>query len=275
MSRTQSRLEIAPKNPPKSDSSLVVAHVLRDHLRTEHPAHHFLIGLLHIAQVTAEAVLVQLLVGPGVPEAAGIGGDLVSQNDSAIGQAAKLQLEVDEPHAALGKKGLQYLVDLQSHGADGLDLLPCRQLQGQSVRGVQQRIVEVIVLVGELEGGLIEGDALLHAVAFGEAPGGDIADDDLQGNDPDLLHHGLPIVQLLDKVGGNAGGGELAHEEVAHAVVHRALAPDGSFFCPVESGGIVLVGDDDQIGILGGKDFFCLALIELFFLFHIVLTSII
>ena len=32
-------------------------------------AHHLLVGLLHAAQVPAEAVLVQLLPCPGVPEA--------------------------------------------------------------------------------------------------------------------------------------------------------------------------------------------------------------
>ena len=41
---------------------------------------------------------------------------------------------------------------------------------------------------------------------LGKAPGGDVADDDLQGDDLDLLHHGLPVVQLLHEVGGDTGG---------------------------------------------------------------------
>ena len=134
--------------------------------------------------------------------------------------------------------------------------------------GVEQGVVEVVVFVGELKGRRIKDDAFLHAVALGKAPGGDVADDDLQGDDLDLLHHGLPVIELLHKVGGDAGGGQLAHEEVAHAVVHRPLAPDGALLGAVKGGGVVLVGDDDQVGVGGGVDLLGLALVELSGLFH-------
>ena len=48
-------------------------------------AHDLGIGLLHAAQVPAEAVLIQLLVGLHIPQPGGIGADLVGQDDGAVG----------------------------------------------------------------------------------------------------------------------------------------------------------------------------------------------
>src|SRR5882672_9540321 len=45
---------------------------------------HFLIGLQHAAEIAAEAVLVQLVGGRGVPETAAIGADLVGQHDAHL-----------------------------------------------------------------------------------------------------------------------------------------------------------------------------------------------
>ena len=42
----------------------------------------------------AEAILVQLLAGGLIPQAAGVGRDLVSQNDLAVRSLTELQLEV-------------------------------------------------------------------------------------------------------------------------------------------------------------------------------------
>ncbi len=76
---------------------------------------------------------------------------------------------------------------------DGVDLLGGGQLQGQGVVAVQQGIAQLVVLIGELDGGRVKDDALLHAVALGEGAGGDVADDNLQRHDRDLLHQGLPV----------------------------------------------------------------------------------
>ena len=130
--------------------------------------------------------------------------------------------------------------------------------------GVQKGVVQRVAFVGELDGGLVEDDALLHAVALGEGPGGDVADDDLQGNDGDLFHHGLPLAELPDEVGGDAGCLQLGHEAVGHLVVDDALAGDGALLGAVEGGGVVLVVHDDQSGVVGGVDLFGLALIEQF-----------
>ena len=39
------------------------------------------VGVFHAAQVAAEAILVELFVRLAVPQAAGVGADLVGQND--------------------------------------------------------------------------------------------------------------------------------------------------------------------------------------------------
>ena len=132
--------------------------------------------------------------------------------------------------------------------------------------GVEQGVAQVIILIGELNGGLVEHDALLHAVALGEGAGGDIADDDLQRYDGDLLHGSLPVGQLFHIVGGYALCLQPAHEIVGHAVIDGALAGDGTLLEAIEGGGIVLIGDDDHFGVAGGEHFLCLSLVELLLL---------
>ena len=41
-------------------------------MMTQQTAGHLLIGTLHVAQIPAEAVLIQLLMGMDIPEAAGV-----------------------------------------------------------------------------------------------------------------------------------------------------------------------------------------------------------
>src|SRR5439155_16432270 len=59
-----------------------------------------LIGVFDAAEVAPEAVLVELLARPLVPEAAGVGADLVGEQDLAV-VAAELELHVDQHDAAL------------------------------------------------------------------------------------------------------------------------------------------------------------------------------
>ena len=137
--------------------------------------------------------------------------------------------------------------------------------------GIEQRIAQLVIFIGELNGGLLEHNAFLHAVVLGEGTGSDVADDDFQRNDGDLLHQRLPLGQLLDKVGGNALLFKISHQAVAHLVVDDALACDGALFQPVEGGGVVLVIHDQEFGIVGGENLFGLALIQLLQFFHLCL----
>src|SRR4029077_12361261 len=72
-------------------------HVARAALgKNSKPARHFLISLGDLAQVAAEAVLVQLFVCLDVPQAAAVRADLVGEHDAhvlALPETAELKLE--------------------------------------------------------------------------------------------------------------------------------------------------------------------------------------
>ena len=97
---------------------------------------------------------------------------------------------------------------------------------------------------------------------------GNVADDDLQRNNGDLLYQGLALGELLDEMRRHALLLQQLEHMVAHDVVDDALADDGTLLCAVKGGGVVLVGYDDEVGIFGGVNLLGLAFVELFFLFH-------
>src|SRR5699024_7746942 len=96
---------------PLGDGAKKASHAVPpSKLLAHEAAAHLLISALHVAQVATETVLIQLLAGLGVPEAAGVGADLVGQDDGAVEGLAELQLEVHQGHAALGQSLLQELI---------------------------------------------------------------------------------------------------------------------------------------------------------------------
>ena len=212
-------------------------------------------------------------MGHFVPQTAGVRADLVGQHDLAVRGLAELQLEIHQVDAHALQEALEQGVDAEGVVLDEVDLLPGSHLQGHSMVSVHQRVAQVVVLVGELDGGIIKDDALFHAKTLGEGTGGDVADDDFQGHDGDLLHGGLPFRQLFDEMGGDALGLQLAHHVVAHAVVDDALAGDAALLDAVECGGVVLVVHDDHIGIVGCEYLLGLAFIDLFQFFHLQYSS--
>ena len=98
------------------------------------------------AHITAETVLVQFFIGRRVPEAAGIGRDLVGQHDRAVREASELQLEVHEAYVQLQEIFRKHAVHGKRHFLDPVDLVPGRDLQRDRVVGIQQRVVQVVVL---------------------------------------------------------------------------------------------------------------------------------
>lgn len=96
--------------------------------------HDLLVSVLNAAHVSAETILVELLMGCGIPEAAGIRGDLVSKNDLTV-VAAELDLEVDEVDVELLEEAEHELIYLEScsEGLEGLRLAPCRTITSEGV----------------------------------------------------------------------------------------------------------------------------------------------
>ena len=133
---------------------------------------------------------------------------------------------------------------------------------------VDEGVTQIIVLVGELDGGMLEHDALFYAVVRGKVASRNIADDDLQRNDLHLFDHGLPVVQLLHEMGGDAVLFQHLHEQVGHAVVDGAFAQDGALLLAVEGRCVILVLHDEAFGIIGAKHFLSFSFVDLFQLFH-------
>ena len=98
---------------------------------------------------------------------------------------------------------------------------------------------------------------------------GNVADDDLQRYNGDLLYQGLTLGELLNKVGRHALLLEQLEHVIAHYVVDNALAGNGALLLTVECGCIVLVVNDYEICIVGSEYLLSLAFVQLFFLFHV------
>ena len=134
---------------------------------------------------------------------------------------------------------------------------------------VHQRVAQIVVLVGELDGRLVEHDAFLNAEALCEGTGGNVADDDLERYDGDLLDQSLALGELLDEMRRHALLLQQLEHMVAHDVVDDALAGDRALLEAVECGRIVLVVYDDQVRVVGCEYLLGLAFVQLFFLFHV------
>ena len=68
----------------------------------------------------------------------------ISKHDCVLDLFFGVDYEVDEPHAALREEGLQYLVDLEGHGADGVDLLPGKDRFRRDLGNVEEAYEEMM-----------------------------------------------------------------------------------------------------------------------------------
>ena len=125
---------------------------------------------------------------------------------------------------------------------------------------VQQRVVQVVVFIGELHDRLVKNQAFLDTVATGKKAGGEVADDDLQRDDPHLFNGGFPVVELLNIVCGDPMLRQFFHKIIGHSIVDSTFALDDPFLQTVEGG--------HNIRVIRGIDPFGFPLVELFALLH-------
>ena len=128
---------------------------------------------------------------------------------------------------------------------------------------VNHRIAQCVVLVAVLQNGAVELGALRQTDAGCKRTCYDIADDNLQRYDGNLLDDGLALGDLLDKVGRDALACQHLHQMVGNTVVDDALAYDGALLHAVECGCVVLVVNDQQLRIIGAVNLLCLAFVKL------------
>lgn len=81
-----------------------------------------MVTLVNVVHVSSETVFVQFFMGGSIPEAAGVRGDFVCQNDGAIAELTKLQLEVYQIYVDLFKESLEDFIDLEGIGSNLIQL---------------------------------------------------------------------------------------------------------------------------------------------------------
>ena len=150
-------------------------------------------------KILAEAVLVHLVVGLDVPQAARVGTDLVGEHDPhrlAFPQAAGFDLEIDQPDADAKEQPRQKVVDPNRQRHDVVDFLRRGPAEGGDVLLGHHRIVELVVLVVELDDRPRQLRAFLEAEAGRQRSRRDIAHHDLERNDLDLANQLLAHVDV-------------------------------------------------------------------------------
>ena len=142
-----------------------------------------------------------------VPEAAGVGGNLVGQQDLAM-VAAKLQLEVDELNVDLPHTFLEDLVDPHAHLLHAPHLLRRGKPHGGDVREVDQRVLQLRVLQAVFHHRVFQPRAVRVADAPGQAPRHDVSH---------LDGHGMISPRLMSE----RRGPDAADEMVGYALLRQ------------------------------------------------------
>src|SRR5437660_858302 len=231
-------------------------------------ARDLLVCLLDAAEVASETILVELLSRAAVPEPAGIGADLVAENDRAV-MAAELELHVDEDDAALGDERPQDCVYLQRELDHAIDLRLRRHPEDAHVPLVDHRIVEGVALVVELDDRLGQRLALFHPEAFREAAGDDVPHHHLDRHDLETLHQHVAVVEAADEMRRHPLALEETEEDLRDGVVANAFLDDRAAFLGVERGRVVLEVLEEKIGIAGGEELLRLPLVDELSRFHV------
>ena len=212
-------------------------------LQQAETAGDFLIGLGVPAEVAAEPVLVELLVGGHVPEPAAVGADLVGEDDPAeliLPEPAELELEIDQADSDAGEQATEEIVHPDRHVGDVVHLFLAGPAEGGDMLVGDHRIAERVVLVIIFDDRARQLGAFLDAEALRKGSGGDVAHHHLDRNDLDLADELLAHVQPADEVGRDPDRPEQGEDMLGNAVVEHALAGDRPLLLRVEGRRIVL-----------------------------------
>src|SRR5438874_2606192 len=182
-------------------------------------ARHLAVALLDLAEILAEAVLVHLLVGTGVPQPAIVRADLVGDDDAhlVVGvKSAELQLEIDEADVDAEKQPGQEVVDPERDLHDLVEILGAGPAEGSDVLLGDQRISQLVLLEVIFDDRARQHRALCDAEPLRQRAGRDIAHDDPDRDDLDLAHKLLAHVEPAHEMGRDADFGEPAHQVFAN-----------------------------------------------------------
>src|SRR6476646_8792022 len=204
---------------------------------------HFGIGLEQAAEIAAEAVLVELVVGLDVPQPAAVGGNLVRDHNAhhvVFPEPARFHLEVDQTDTDAEEKPGEEIVEADGERHDVVGLLRRSPEEGRDGLFQHHRVVELVVLVVELDDRARQLCAFLDADALRQGPCGDIAHDNFERNDLHLSNQLLAHVETADEVGRYPDIVEVLEHIFRDSIVEHALAFDHLVLFGVEGGRVVL-----------------------------------
>src|SRR6478609_11406676 len=164
---------------------------------------HFGIGFEQPAEIAAEAVLVELVVGLDVPQPAAVGRNLICDNDThhvIFPESPGFHLEIDQANTDAKEKPGKKIVDADSKRHDVVDFLRRRPAECRDVLFRNHRIIELVVLVVELNDRPRQLRAFLNAEALRQGTCGDISYDDLEWNYLHLADQLLTHVETADEM---------------------------------------------------------------------------
>src|SRR5664280_1806183 len=201
------------------------------------------IGLQQPAEIAAEAVLVELVVGLDVPQPAAIGRNLVGHDDAhhvVFPQPAGFHLEVDQADADAEEHAREEVVDTDGERHDVVDFLRASPAEGGDVLFRHHRVVERVILVIKLDDRARQLGTLVDAEPGRQRAGGDIAHHHLERDDLHLADQLLAHVEPADEMRGNPDIVEVLEYVFGDPVVENAFAFNDLVFLGVEGGGVIL-----------------------------------
>src|SRR6478735_6791800 len=212
-------------------------------------ASHFGIGLDEAAHVAAKTILVELVLGLDVPQAARIRRNLVGDDDPhhvAFVQAAGFHLEVDQPDADAQENARQEVVDADGERHDVVDLLWRCPAESRDVLFGHHGIVQRVVLVIEFDDRARKLRAFVDAEAGGKRTRRHISHHHLEGDDLDFADQLLAHVETADEMGRDADIVQILENILRNPVVQYAFSVDHFMLLGIEGGRIILEVLDER-----------------------------
>ena len=135
----------------------------------------FGISVGQVAKVAAEHVLVQLLSGLDIPQAARIGADFIGNDQPlhiAFELAANFDLEIDQRDADRQHDPRQEIIDPHSQGHHVIQVLMAGPVERKDLIFADQRVAQLVVLVIKLDDRARQACAFFYAQTLGHGPRG-------------------------------------------------------------------------------------------------------
>ena len=149
---------------------------------------------------------------------------------------------------------LQQVVGLAGDVVHDVQLLIGRETQRDGMVPVDERILQLVVVVAQVHDRIRVAETVLDAQAYRQGAGNPVVHHHLQGNDLDLPAQLLVRSDGLHIVGFHAVFIEIIQQQGGNPVVQHALSLEAGPLDVVVGDRDIRVAEDHQMGIAGRKD---------------------